>query len=134
MHARFGQAFGNPDLLILGEDDAGLLLAVAQGNVVKLDLLGEMELLDHRLGKVPRADEPLIGFPGFSRHEISFLQKLWMSNGGLQHFRVNRITRRFSAEYADHFLRRLGLKLRQGFFRIETGVRRKDHIIAAEQR
>ncbi len=38
VHAGFSQSFRDADLVVLGEDDAGLLLAVAQGDVVKLDL------------------------------------------------------------------------------------------------
>ena len=48
VYARFGKAFGDADLVILGEDDASLLLAVAQCHVVKLDVLREFEAAVHR--------------------------------------------------------------------------------------
>ena len=60
VHAGFGQPFGNADLVVLGEDDAGLLLAIAQGDVVKLNLLGEMQLLANGVIEVPGTDKPLI--------------------------------------------------------------------------
>ena len=70
VHAGFGQPFGDADLVVLGEDHAGLLLAVAQRDVVKLHLLGEMQLLAHRLREIPRADIPLICLPGFLCHML----------------------------------------------------------------
>src|SRR5580704_14148260 len=73
MISGLGQRFGAPDLVVFGEDDAGLLFAVAQRDVVKLDLLRKMELIAHGALKVPRADEPLICLPGFLRHN-EFLQ------------------------------------------------------------
>ena len=73
MHAGFGQRFGDADLVVFGEDDAGLLFAVAQRDVVKLDLLREMKLIAHRALKVPGTDEPLICLPRFLRHN-EFLQ------------------------------------------------------------
>jgi len=36
LHARLGEFLGDPDLVVLREDDAGLLLAVAEGHVVHL--------------------------------------------------------------------------------------------------
>ncbi len=72
VHARFGQPFGDADLVVFGEDDAGLLLAVAQRNVVKLDLLGEMELLTDGLGKFHGLTNHLSVFQG-SRDMMIFL-------------------------------------------------------------
>src|SRR5215471_5624086 len=70
MNARRSQTFGDPDLVVFREDDARLLLAVAQRDVVKLYLSRKMKLLPHRIREVPGADVPFIGFPGFLRHEL----------------------------------------------------------------
>ena len=42
LDAGLGQSFGDANLVVLGKDHAGLLLAVAQGNVMKLYPLGEL--------------------------------------------------------------------------------------------
>src|SRR5215469_1321729 len=64
VHARFSQTFGDANLVVHGEDHAGLLLAIAQRDIMELDLLGEMKLLANRLLKIPRAHKPFIGLPG----------------------------------------------------------------------
>src|ERR1019366_5692745 len=55
---------GDADFLVLAQDDAGLLLAIAQRDVVDLDVLGELEVLGDFRRVVPFADEPVIGLPG----------------------------------------------------------------------
>ena len=132
MHAGFRQAFGDPDLVVFGEDDAGLLLAIAQGDVVDLDLLGEMELSADGVVEVPGADKPFICFPGFLRHGTFLQISLRFVARGFRDFRVDGIPRRFTAQYAKHFFRGLGLQIQQRFFRIKTGVRREDDIVAPE--
>ena len=71
-HARFDavdaqrvQLLGDRHLLLAAEDDGGLLLAVTQGDVVNLDVLGPVVVLCRFRQVVPGADEPLVGFPGF---------------------------------------------------------------------
>ena len=59
VHAGFGEPLGDADFVVFREDDAGLLLAVAQRDVVKFDLLGKMKLLADGALKVPGADKPL---------------------------------------------------------------------------
>jgi hypothetical protein len=59
----FGQSFGDADLVVFREDDSGLLLAVSQRNVVKLDLLGEFKTAVHSRIEIPRAYEPLVCLP-----------------------------------------------------------------------
>ena len=68
MDTGFGQSFGDANFIFLIKDDSRLLLAIAQRDVVKLDLLREVELIAHRALKVPRADKPLIRLPGFLGH------------------------------------------------------------------
>ena len=68
MDSRFGKPFGDADLLVLGEDDAGLLLTVAQRDVVYLDVLGKTEVLDDFVREIPRAYEPFLFFPGLRCH------------------------------------------------------------------
>ncbi|MPN49927.1 hypothetical protein SDC9_197551 [bioreactor metagenome] len=74
MHANFVQLFGNGNLLVLCESHAGLLLAVAQGNVMNLDLIRKIPHLSGTLIKVPKACVPLIIAPGgfviFKRHSV----------------------------------------------------------------
>jgi hypothetical protein len=69
VHTGFGQTLGDANLVVLGHDDAGLLLAVAQGDVVNLDVLGEFEIFGHVVSVIPFADEPVIGLPRGSCHE-----------------------------------------------------------------
>ena len=58
------ELLGNRDLLFAAEHDGGLLLAVAQRDVVNLDLRRERIVLPN-LGQVtPGAGEPFVGFPG----------------------------------------------------------------------
>ena len=134
MNTGFGQRFGDPDLVVFREDDAGLLFAVAQRDVVKLDLLREMELIAHRALKVPRANEPLICLPRFLRHD-EFLQTTENLDclSGLQRFRIHWISRRLPAQHADHLFGGLGLQIDQRFFGIETGMGRDDHVIASKK-
>ena len=63
MNAGCRQALGDPDLFILGEDDSRLLFPVAQSDVVKFNLLGEMQLALNGWFIVPRAGEPLFCLP-----------------------------------------------------------------------
>ena len=59
------QLLGDRHLLLAAEDDGGLLLAVTQGDVVNLDVGGEVIVLRHLWQVVPGTDEPLVSFPGF---------------------------------------------------------------------
>jgi hypothetical protein len=65
VHAGFSQPFGDADFIVLGEDDASLLLAIAQCDVVKFDLLREMKLRADGFREIPRTNKPFIGFPRF---------------------------------------------------------------------
>ena len=62
--AGLGQPFGDANLIVLAEDHAGLLLAVAQRDVVDLDLFGELKILRHLRRVIPFTNEPVVGFPG----------------------------------------------------------------------
>ena len=63
VHASLGQGLGDADLVVATQFESGLLLAVAQGHVVNLDLGGEAEATGHRVQIVPRTNIPLVGFP-----------------------------------------------------------------------
>ena len=68
LHAGLGELLGDRDLLVGVELDARLLLAVAQRDVVELDLRGQRGSLE-RLGlEVPGADEVVVALPGGVRH------------------------------------------------------------------
>src|SRR6185437_2600268 len=71
MHTRLGQGLGDPHLVIPREDDAGLLLAVPQRDVVDLHRRGEMDGLQHLGEVVPGTREPLRGLPGLVCHPAS---------------------------------------------------------------
>ena len=66
--AGFGQGLRNADLVIVGVGDGGLLLAVAQRNVVNLDGFREVEISGHLVVVVPGAAEPVIGLPRLFAH------------------------------------------------------------------
>ncbi len=74
MDAGLRECLGDADLVVGGEDHAGLLLAVAEGRVVEPDLGGEVELSSDLRIVVPGTREPLSGVPGFAcrvgRHDI----------------------------------------------------------------
>jgi hypothetical protein len=59
----FRQRLRDPDLVILCEDDAGLLFAVTQRDIVKFDLLREMELALNCFVEIPGTDKPFVCFP-----------------------------------------------------------------------
>jgi len=72
VHAGFRQTFGDADFVVHGHDDAGLLLAVAQRDVVHFDVLGELEILDHFLRVIPLADVPVVRLPRcFAGHLVA---------------------------------------------------------------
>jgi hypothetical protein len=50
----------------------------------------------------------------------------------LKNFRVYRIASGLAAQDANDFLSGLGLQVLKRFDRVETGVRRQDHVVAAE--
>ena len=77
VHAGFGQSFGDADLVVLREDHAGLLFAVAQRHVVKLNLLRELKIGIYCGIKIPRAYEPLICLPRCIGHDDFLLMKLF---------------------------------------------------------
>ena len=62
--AGFGEALGDADLFVLGKNNAGLLLAVAQRYVVDLDIFRELKILRHLRRVIPFTNEPVVGFPG----------------------------------------------------------------------
>jgi len=62
VNSGFRKPFRDPDLIVLREDDSGLLLSVTQSNVMKLDLLGEMKLRANRFIEVPRASRTICPF------------------------------------------------------------------------
>ena len=57
------ELLGDGHFLFAAEDDGGLLLAVAQGDVVNLDFRGESIFLGDLRQIAPGADKPFIGFP-----------------------------------------------------------------------
>ena len=76
VHAGFRQRLGDADLFVLGEDDAGLLFAVAQSDVMNLDVLRELEVLGDLRRIIPLADEPVVRFPRLICH--SFTPLAWV--------------------------------------------------------
>ena len=62
--AGLGERLGDPELVVLREHDARLLLPVAQGHVVDLDRGRQVERLADLRQEVPGAGEPSIGVPG----------------------------------------------------------------------
>jgi hypothetical protein len=78
VHAGFRQAFRDADLFIFGKNDTGLLLAVAQGDVVDLDVLGELEVLGDFRRVVPLADEPVVRLPGGIGPPFTPLTWVWL--------------------------------------------------------
>jgi len=67
VHAQRIELPRDRDLLLAAEDDGSLLLAVTQRHVVNLDAGGEAIVPAHLREVAPRADEPLVAFPGL-RH------------------------------------------------------------------
>ena len=61
--AYLGQFFGYANLLVLAKHEPRLLLAVPQGYVVDLDLVGEREFRPHFIFVIEIAHEPLVGLP-----------------------------------------------------------------------
>ena len=58
------ELLGDRDLLLAAEHDGRLLLAVAQRDVVNLDVWGERVVFPDLRQVTPGADEPFVGFPG----------------------------------------------------------------------
>ncbi len=63
VNSGFREPLGNPDLVVLREDDSGLLLPVPQSDIVKFDLLRKMKLPANCFIEVPGAHKPFIRFP-----------------------------------------------------------------------
>ncbi len=63
VHAGFGELFRDPNLVVLGKHHSCLLLAIAQGDVMKGDLLGKLELRAYLLVKVVGTRKPAICHP-----------------------------------------------------------------------
>ncbi len=78
--AGFSQRLGNANLVILGEGNAGLLLAVSESDVMDLDLVREVEGSLDLLGKIPGAHKPVFGFPGLIRHDEILLKSSLRQN------------------------------------------------------
>ena len=64
VHAGLRERLGDPDLVVRGELDAGLLFAVAQRHVVDLDVRRQPQGPGDRGVMVPRAGEPPVRVPG----------------------------------------------------------------------
>ena len=71
MDPGFRERLGDGDLVVLVENDPGLLLAIAQGDVVYLDLARKIKAGADFFGKVPGAYKPLIGLPGLVWHSVA---------------------------------------------------------------
>ena len=63
MDPGFGQRLGDPQLVVGGELDSGLLLAVAQRDIMNLEIGRQMENFGDLGQVVPGAGEPLVGLP-----------------------------------------------------------------------
>ena len=76
LHAQLSHGFGDAHLLGAAEEDAGLLLAIAQGKVVDFDLLGKLEAGGDFGQEVPGANEPVFRVPGGMGHAELLMQGL----------------------------------------------------------
>ena len=66
--AGLGERLGDPHLLVGGEDDAGLLLAVAEGDIVHRHPRGRRHVLPDLVLVVPWADEVVVCLPRLIGH------------------------------------------------------------------
>ncbi len=65
MYAERVELLRDRHLVLAAEHDGRLLFAVAQGDIVNLDIGGEAVIFRHLWQVVPGTDEPLVSFPGF---------------------------------------------------------------------
>ncbi len=67
VYPHLGQLLCNPYLILFGEDDPGLLLAVAQSDIMDPHLFGGLEILYKLIEEIPRANKPVLRFPRLRR-------------------------------------------------------------------
>ena len=78
VHAHLGHLISKSNLLLLVKNDAGLLLTVPQGHIMKFDLLCKIKVLQCFLGKVPGTGKPLFLVPRCAFHYGNLLYVIYL--------------------------------------------------------